>query len=82
VVTDAAAALGGCLAGQFANPNLLRTLLAELPWERRKEIRAAERDAGMSQDGLLMPRTLEAQKMIVRSIDHLVTGGKHNGLVG
>ena len=82
VVTDAAAALGGCLAGQFANPNLLRTLLAELPWERRKEIQATEREAGLSQDGLLMPRTLEAQKMIVRSIDHLVTGGKHNGLVG
>jgi hypothetical protein len=79
--TDAAAALCGCLAAQFANSQLAGAMVAVISGDCRREISRAEKDARLGRDMLLHPTTLDAQKLIVRSVDDLITGGKHGGLV-
>ncbi len=77
--TDSVAALCGCLVAQFANHKLAREMVESISPEARKDIAKAERDADLSQNALLYPKTIEAQKLIVLSLDDLVTGGKHIG---
>jgi hypothetical protein len=46
-----------------------------------RDISKAEQDAGLPPGALLFPNTNEAQRLIVRSLDDMITGGKYGWLV-
>jgi hypothetical protein len=78
---ELAAALCGCLAAQFANKELYREMMAAISTGCRRQISTAETDAGVGPGMLLHPTAIDSQKLIVRSLDSMLTGGKHLGLV-
>jgi serine/threonine protein kinase len=79
--SEPAAALCGCLAAQFSTKELAHKMITALSANCRKEISAAEKSAGLERDALLYPKAIDSQKLIIRSIDAMITGGVHHGLV-
>ena len=77
--TDLATILCGCLVAVYCPPRLSQQLLDLIDRELIEAIGQIERETGLA---LRPPRSKAAERLIVRSMDQRMTGGKHSGLIG
>ena len=67
---------------RFLRRSEKRCLLQNIPARMIQEIATLEQESGIGLGGLRSPVAPEAEKLIVRSLDQILTGGKHHGLLG
>jgi len=80
-LNDSPSVLALCLAGQFSTPETEKRITSKLSSDSRTWLREIESDYGISCDGLLFPKNHRTQSIIVRSLDQIITGGKHLDLI-
>lgn len=77
--TDLGTVLCACLVAAYCSPRLSHQLLDLVDRELIEEIRLVERENGLA---FRPPCSKEAERLIVRSMDQRMTGGRHSGLIG
>ncbi len=77
---DLASAFANRITSEFVNPQLRQQLWGSQRAGLRDYIKL-EDESGLKNGSLVIPKTFEAQKILILSLDNILTGGKHNGFI-